>query len=421
VTLRFAQRLPSVLEQKKNSPAPRLPVVSADSDGPRGYSEREMSNQPAVMGPDGVARPYIGGQALIEGVMMRSPHAFSAVVRRRNGSLVVRERPMADLRRGVRAWPIVRGMMALVEALKLGSQALRFSAEIYEQDLEEEDEKQGAAKSKAVSGTMMLSALALPIVHLMTAPPELASRQPAEGSKAKGLMGILSIVFAIGLFVALPQAFAAGASSLFDLNLDVRSPLFQLLTSSAKLMILVGYMLLIRRLPEIYRVFQYHGAEHKSIYAYESGAELTVENARRHTTLHPRCGTTFIVMVALVSVLVFSCLGPFLPQLGLGKLADNLLFFGLKLPFLPLIAAITFELQRVLAKYCSTGPLSLLLWPGFLVQKITTIEPDDQQLEVALSALLVTLRVETGQAAVRAADASFPSYAALAEVAPKAA
>jgi uncharacterized protein YqhQ len=379
-----------------------------------------MSNQPAVMGPDGVARPYIGGQALLEGVMMRSPHAFSAVVRRRDGSLVVRERPMADLRRGVRAWPIVRGMMALVEALKLGSQALRFSAEIYERDLEEDDKLQ-AAKSKAASGTTLLSALALPIVHLMTAEPELSSQQPAQEQKGKGLMGIISVAFAIGLFVALPQAFAAGASSLFKLNLDVRSPLFQLLTSSAKLLILVGYMLLIRRLPEIYRVFQYHGAEHKSIYTYESGAELTVENARQRTTLHPRCGTTFIVMVALVSILVFSCLGPFLPQLGLGKLADNLLFFALKLPFLPLIAAITFELQRVLAKYCSTGPLSLLLWPGFLVQKITTIEPDDQQLEVALSALLVTLRVETGEADVRGADASFPSYAALAEVAPKAA
>ena len=103
-----------------------------------------MSNQPAVLGPDGVARPYIGGQALIEGVMMRSPHAFSAVVRRRNGSLVVRERPMADLRTGARAWPIVRGMVALVEALKLGSQALRFSAEIYERDLEEEEKEQPA-------------------------------------------------------------------------------------------------------------------------------------------------------------------------------------------------------------------------------------------------------------------------------------
>jgi uncharacterized protein YqhQ len=373
-----------------------------------------MSNQPAVMGPDGVARPYIGGQALLEGVMMRSPHAFSAVVRRRDGTLVVRERPMVDLRKGARAWPIVRGMLALVEALKLGSQALRFSAEIFEQDLEE-DEKQEAAKSKAASGTTLLSALALPILHLMTAEPELSAKGPAEEPKGKGLMGIVSIAFAIGMFVALPQAFAAGASSLFKLNLDVRSPLFQLLTASAKLTILVSYMLLIRRLPEIYRVFQYHGAEHKSIYTYESGAELTVENARSKTTLHPRCGTTFIVMVALVSILVFSGLGPFLPQLGLGKLADNILFFVLKLPFLPLIAAITFELQRILAKYCSTGPLSVLLWPGFLVQKITTIEPDDRQLEVALSALLVTLRVEKGEAVVSEADASFPSYAALAE------
>jgi uncharacterized protein YqhQ len=374
-----------------------------------------MSNQPAVVGPDGVARPYIGGQALLEGVMMRSPHAFSAVVRRRDGSLVVRERPMTDVRTGRRAWPIVRGMVALVEALKLGSQALRFSAEIYERDLEEEEREQEAKKTKAASATTLLSALSLPIVHLMTAEPELGPRAPAEEGKGKSLMGVIGVVFAIGLFVALPQAFAAGASALFKLELDVRSPLFQLLTSAAKLLILVSYMMLIRRLPEIYRVFQYHGAEHKSIYAYELGEELTVHNARRHTTLHPRCGTTFIVMVALVSILVFSVLGPFLPQLGLGKLGDNLLFFFMKLPFLPLIAAITFELQRVLSKHCSTGPLSVLLWPGFLVQKITTIEPDDRQLEVALSALLVTLRVEKGEAAAQQADAAFPSYAALAE------
>jgi uncharacterized protein YqhQ len=373
-----------------------------------------MSNQPAVIGPDGVARPYIGGQALLEGVMMRSPHAFSAVVRRRDGSLVVRERPMADVRTGKRAWPIVRGMVALVEALKLGSQALRFSAEIYEQDLEEEEREQQAKKARLAS-TTLLSALSLPIVHLLTSEPALHHRAPADPGKGKSLMGVLSVVLALGMFVALPQAFAAGTSALFNLDLDVRSPLFQLLTSSGKMLILVGYMLLIRRLPEIYRVFQYHGAEHKSIYTYESGEALTVENARRRTTLHPRCGTTFIVMVALVSILAFSVLGPFLPQLGLGKLGDNLLFFFMKLPFLPLIVAITFELQRVLAKHCSTGPLSLLLWPGFLVQKITTIEPDDRQLEVALSALLVTLRVEKGEATVQQSDASFPSYAALAE------
>ena len=352
-----------------------------------------MSNQPAVLGPDGVARPYIGGQALIEGVMMRSPHCFSAVVRRKSGALVVREQPMADLRRGKLAWPLVRGVAALVEALKLGSAALRFSAEQFEQDLDTED---GAEKTPR-TGPSTLALLALPILALLTNAPEDFGAGPkaSEGEPKKRFLGVLSVVFAIGVFVALPQAFAAGASGLLGLNLDVRDVRFQLLTAAAKLTILIGYMLLIRRLPEIYRVFQYHGAEHKSIYTYESGEALTVENARPKTTLHPRCGTTFIVMVALVSIFVFSALGPLLPHLGVGKLADNLLFFAFKLPFLPFIAALTFELQRVLAKYATRGPLRVLLWPGFLVQKITTIEPDDRQLEVALSALMVTLERES--------------------------
>jgi len=375
-----------------------------------------MSNQPAVLGPDGVARPYIGGQALIEGVMMRSPHCFSAVVRRKSGALVVREMPMADLRRGKLAWPLVRGVAALVEALKLGSAALRFSAEQFEQDLEEEG---GGPKSGPRSaGPSMLSLVSLPIIALLTNAPEDFGKgpQPAAGpgDGKKRLLGVLSAVFAIGMFVALPQAFAAGASSVLGLGLDVRDVRFQLLTAAAKLSILIGYMLLIRRMPEIYRVFQYHGAEHKSIYTYESGQALTVENARPKTTLHPRCGTTFIVMVALVSILVFSALGPLLPQLGLGKLADNLLFFAFKLPFLPFIAAITFELQRVLAKYCSTGPGQVLLWPGFLVQKITTIEPDDKQLEVALSALLVTLeREQQGAPPETASERTFDDFSTL--------
>ncbi|HEX2672803.1 MAG TPA: DUF1385 domain-containing protein [Polyangiaceae bacterium] len=373
-----------------------------------------MSNQPAVLGPDGVARPYIGGQALIEGVMMRSPHCFSAVVRRKSGALVVREMPMADLRRGKLAWPLVRGVAALVEALKLGSTALRFSAEQFEQDLEDDGEPKSAPRSKPST----LALLSLPIIALLTNAPEDFGKgpkaAPSEGDGKKRLLGVLSAVFAIGMFVALPQAFAAGASSVFGLGLDVRDVRFQLLTAGAKLTILIGYMLLIRRMPEIYRVFQYHGAEHKSIYTYESGQALTVENARPKTTLHPRCGTTFIVMVALVSILVFSALGPLLPQLGLGKLADNLLFFAFKLPFLPFIAAITFELQRVLAKYCTKGPGQVLLWPGFLVQKITTIEPDDKQLEVALSALLVTLeREQQGAAPEVASERTFDDFSTL--------
>lgn len=369
-----------------------------------------MSNQPNVTGPDGVSRPYIGGQALIEGVMMRSPRAFTAVVRRKNGELVVRERAMADTRKGVKAWPLVRGIVTLVEALKLGSSALRFSADIFEQDLEEEE---AAEKAK---GPGILTALTLPILALLVAEPDepLGSPRAPKSDVKKRLFTALSIGFALLLFVALPQAFAAGTSRVLDLGYDVRSPGFQLLTGAGKLVIIVGYMLLIRRLPEIYRVFQYHGAEHKSIYAYESGRPLTVENARPMTTLHPRCGTTFLVMVALVSILVFTGIGPLLPQLGLGKLGDNVAFFLLKLPFLPLIAAVTFEIQRVFARYCTRGPLRALLWPGFLVQKITTIEPDDAQLEIALAALAVAVEAESALGdEANEEDRTFDSYATL--------
>jgi uncharacterized protein YqhQ len=339
--------------------------------------------------------------------MMRSPHAFAAVVRRASGELVVREEPMRDLRRGKLAWPFIRGVAALVEALKLGSRALRFSAEIYERDLELAEKAEAEPPKPG-----LLSVLSLPIIALTTNEPSLP---PASGSKegGRGLMTVLSIVFALGLFIALPQAFAAGISSLFKLDLDVRSSAFQAITGAAKITIIIGYMLLIRRLPEIYRVFQYHGAEHKAIYTYESGEALTVENARTKTTLHPRCGTTFIVMVALVSVLVFTGIGPLLPQFGFGKFGDNVLFFFLKLPFLPFIAAITFELQRLLARFGRRGPLQVLLWPGFLVQKITTIEPDDSQLEVALGALAVTLGREKSQRAAAETDQSYPSYGEL--------
>jgi uncharacterized protein YqhQ len=271
-----------------------------------------MSNQPAVVGPDGVARPYIGGQALIEGVMMRSPHAFAAVVRRRDGSLLVREEPMTDLRKGVRAWPLVRGVAALVEALKLGSRSLRFSVDVYERDLQEQEDEQKAAANPP----SLLSVLSLPIIALVTSDPDAPAAAPKDGEGGRKLTTFLSIVFALTLFVALPQAFAQGTSSVLGLGLDVRSGGFQLLTGAAKLCIVVGYMLAIRRIPEIRRVFQFHGAEHKSIYAYEAGEALSVENARKKTTLHPRCGTTFIVMVALVSILVFTAIGPLLPRFG---------------------------------------------------------------------------------------------------------
>lgn len=358
--------------------------------------------------------------------MMRSPTSFAVVVRRRDGSLHVREKGMPDGRTGAAKLPLVRGVASLVESLKLGGEALRFSAEQMERDFDEQ-EKEEAAKASGASAAAkktgigagalrMLQAIAYTLFLLMSADGDeaggesgeprgtngevlepVAPKDPEKDKASKGPMSLM-LVLMVGFLIALPQAAAAGMNNLLKLGLEVQSPGFQAMTGAFKLTIVIGYLFVIRRfLPDIRRVFQYHGAEHKTISTYEANEPLTVANARAKTTLHPRCGTTFLVMVALVSILVFTAVGGFLPKIQTGKVwLDNVIFFAEKLPFLPLIAAVTFEIQRVFARYCTTGPLRVLLWPGFLCQKITTIEPDDEQLEVALASLRVTLFREEG-------------------------
>jgi uncharacterized protein YqhQ len=357
------------------------------------------------------SRPYIGGQAVLEGVMMRAPTSFAVVVRRRDGSLQVRERAMVDARKGVTRWPFVRGVASLVESLKLGSEALRFSADQMERDWVV-GEGDAGAKGAGVGGLGVFAAFGLSLVSMVTG-DDGAPAQSGGGARKLGTW--IMLLVAVGLFVALPQGAAAGVNRLFGLGLEVQAPAFQALTGAFKLTIVVGYLLLIRRVPDIKRVFQYHGAEHKTISTYEADQALTVENARAKTTLHPRCGTTFLVMVALVSILVFITIGAMLPRIHTGSaLLDNLAFFLEKLPFLPFIAAITFEIQRIFARYFTSGPLRVVLWPGFLVQKITTAQPDDAQLEVALASLRVTLfRQEQGQSSELNGDVAFPSYDAL--------
>ncbi|WP_437529947.1 DUF1385 domain-containing protein [Sorangium sp. So ce726] len=380
-----------------------------------------MSDQPA--------RPYIGGQAVIEGVMMRSPSSVAIVCRRRSGELVVREQPMTAVAKGPRTWPFVRGVATLVESLRLGSQALRWSADLYEQDLSAEEA--GSAKgpeskrsSAGQAGGVNLTSLALSMAAIAAqdVEPAQVTGTPApgggaEGKKRGGGMGMIPILFAVLLFVAAPQAGAELVNKLLGLGLEVTSPGFQAITGVAKLAIVVGYLLLIRQIPEVRRVFQYHGAEHKAISTYEAREVLEVENARRKTAMHPRCGTTFLVMVALVSIVVFSVagasLGALLPKLPGGRLVESITFFLMKLPFLPLIAAVTFEIQRIFARYCTTGPLRALLWPGFLVQKITTAEPDDAQLEIALASLRATLWREASVAAPVQPDRVFADYSKL--------
>jgi uncharacterized protein YqhQ len=338
--------------------------------------------------------------------MMRSPGSFAVVVRRRDGSLNVRERVMPGGRTGLAKLPFFRGVASLVESLRLGSEALRFSAELMQKDLD-----------LPIVSTL-LRAIGFQLFLFASADGGEPAQAPAEKEK-KGIGPMLIIM--VLFLIALPQVTAAGIMKLFHVDWPVTSVHFQALTGGVKLTIVLGYLLLIRRMSDIRRVFQYHGAEHKTISTYEANEPLDVEHARAKTTLHPRCGTTFLVMVVIISVFLFSVLGALLgsflpPTLTGSKFLDNALLLLIKLPALPLLAAITFEIQRIFARYCTTGPLRALLVPGFLVQKITTIEPDDSQLEVALASLRATLLREEGHAGKGTRDVTFPSYQALSAV-----
>jgi uncharacterized protein YqhQ len=233
-------------------------------------------------------------------------------------------------------------------------------------------------------------------------------------SEKKGAVAFLPLVFAVGMFVLLPQLVAEGITRLFHLELPITSPGYQAITGGAKLAIICVFYSLLRRQELIYRLFQNHGAEHKAISTYEANEDLVVANARTKTTLHVRCGTTFAVMIAIVSIVVFSGLGAImpaiLPPIPGGRLVQGIAFFLLKLPLLPVLAGITFEIQRVFARYCTTGPLRALLWPGFLVQKITTAEPNDEQLEVAMASLKAALWREAAIGAPVPEDRKFESY-----------
>ena len=292
-------------------------------------------------------QPYIGGQAVIEGVMMRAPGCMSVAVRRPDGTIVITEGPMKSrvARSKVWKWPLMRGVATLVESLSLGYRALNFSAQ---QQLTEEE-------------------------------------QAEMGGSGRGAM-MLSLIFAIGLFVALPQVATSGLGKLIGHELDVDHWAFHAITGGFKLLIFAGYVFLISRFKDVQRVFQYHGAEHKTIFAYEAGLPLTVENVRKQSTLHPRCGTTFLIVVILVSVIVGAIAVPLLLPDVEGK-AAWLLTLVIRIALLPPIASISYELQRLSARYCTAGPLRVLLWPGFLFQKITTREPDEPQIEIAIAAM----------------------------------
>lgn len=328
----------------------------------------------------------VGGQAVIEGVMMRAPRAMAVAVRRSNGEIVVRDEPWrpfwsSPFVRRLMTWPVFRGGLVLVESVVNGFQALAFAAE--QADLE------GGTRSRP-------SAHLLPILALTGAGAP-AGSGPGRPGPPVGTF-VLSIAFALTLFVGLPHALAWLVSWLTGGHWGVDSFVFHLLDGLFKLAIFVGYIHTIGRIPEIDRVFRYHGAEHKVVNAYERGRPLALDEVRLQGTFHARCGTSFVLFVLLVSILLFAGLLPLLPPVSANPLLNHLAMVLIKVPLMVPLAGIAYEVNRWASRHPGAPFVSWLVTPGRWMQRLTVREPDDDMLEVSLAAMKVALhREERGE------------------------
>ena len=303
--------------------------------------------------------PLIGGQAVIEGVMMRAPHSYCTAVRRADGQVVTQESPISrpSEKRRIFGWFGIRGLATIGQALKLGFRALQFSAA---QAIEGEEESAGAV----------------------------TEGKKKKGTEVPGWMMALNIAFSIGFFIFLYkfvplvlttqlQETTGGLQGNFG---------FSLVDGLIRLTIFLGFLTLVSRMKDIRRVFQYHGAEHKVVFNYESGDPVEVSRAQSFTTFHPRCGTSFLMVVMIVSIVVYSLL-PF------ESFAMRMLS---RVAFLPVIAGLSYEVIR----FASRRSGSLLAWmvaPGLWLQRITTKSPSDDQVEISIRALEGAMALEKEQ------------------------
>ncbi|VYU20113.1 peptide chain release factor N(5)-glutamine methyltransferase [Clostridium tertium] len=287
----------------------------------------------------------VGGQAVIEGVMMRGSKGQATAIRKSNGKIEVDIKKIVPITKKYKFLniPFIRGIFVLVDSLITGVETLNYSASFLEEEEEEtkfdkwlKDKFGDKANNLIMAGTM-----------------------------------VMSFIIAIGLFIAVPTGIAS-IFNIFNLNPVV----LNLIEAVIRIIILLIYMYVISKMEDIYRVFQYHGAEHKTIFCYEAGEELTVENVRRFKRFHPRCGTNFLFLIMFVSILVISLT-------GWGGFFERLV---LRILLIPIISGITYELIRWLGK--NDNILSkVIAYPGLKLQELTTKEPDDSQLEVAIAAL----------------------------------
>lgn len=290
----------------------------------------------------------IGGQAIIEGVMMKGPEKIAMAVRKPDGEIVIEKKDVKKKNVFFKI-PIIRGVFAFIDSMVTGVEALMFSAKFYDDDgkpLENEkikNEKDSKKQDGELTPAMMYGSV------------------------------VLSVFITILLFIALPN-FVAG------LVVDKGSSvvLYNAIESVIKIAIFVGYLALVSKMKDIQRVFEYHGAEHKSIFCYESGEDLTVENVKKYTRFHPRCGTSFLLFVMVVSIIVFSIMGRF---------ESRVLNVAIRVALMPVIAGISYEIIRFAGKNVDNKWVSWLSKPGLWLQRLTTREPDDKQIEVAIESL----------------------------------
>lgn len=312
-------------------------------------------------------KTMIGGQALIEGIMMRGPQKDAIVVRTKDGLQIEKSDRKIRSRKSILAWPLIRGVVNFFDAQVTGVKALMKSA-----DLSPDEQVENPSKF------------------------DLWLEKKLGEKKFKdfvvGTAVTISLCFMILLFFLIPNTIG----TLF------KEPLCYVVEGLSRILIFFLYMLLISRMSEIKRVFAYHGAEHKTIRCYEAGLPLTVENVRKQTRKHPRCGTSFLFVVMILSILVFSVASYVLLSLipGLremqGKILYSLIMFGFKLMLLPLVVAFSYEINRLVGRY-DNWFTKILTAPGMWFQAFTTNEPDDEMIEVGIAALEAVLPENKGE------------------------
>lgn len=317
-------------------------------------------------------KTMIGGQALIEGIMMMGPEKVATVVRTKKELKVKVEDRKPIPRFSVKKIPFLRGVFNFCSSMKTGVSALMYSAEFFGEDEEETAGEQG--KFDAWLEKKLSSEKAKNVVITVAV--------------------MIGILFSVGLFFVLPSLIGSFINRFITENEFVRN----ILEGVVRIVIFLGYLFLVSRMKDMKRTFSYHGAEHKSIRCYEAKLPLTVENVRKQTRLHPRCGTSFLFVVIILSILVFSVasilLAPITPTFDSGVL-NALVRVGLKLLLLPIVVSLSYELNRVVGRFDNWFTRALSA-PGMWLQYLTTNEPDDSMIEVAITALTEVLPKEEG-------------------------